>query len=238
MVLSISINLTPRYGILLDESVATDVHSVTVGAFRLYTMNQLLLASIPWFEAPMSAEQDLLASIFASDQAYPWQPNSPDGEAYLSRLESELGDDPVVDEAVTAGWNSVSALLATQWANTNTATVERLLTALKAEFEGRMPEAALATIAATAANLVQSSRPVAEQLVETVKAILPSWDTGDLVVLARPLAYSLRDGRGEILDLSLRSTPRAEWGSLTDVEKARLSLAIASVALNMAKEEN
>ena len=186
----------------------------------------------------MSAEQDLLASILASGQPYPWEPGSPDGEAYLSHLESELDDDPVVNEAITAGFNRFSALVGTRWASVDSSSAEPLLSALKIEFKGRMPEEALGTIATTAATLVQSGRPIAEQLVEIVKAILPSWDTGDLTVLARPLAYSLRDGRGEILDLTLRSTPQAEWESLSDIEKARLSLAIASVALTRAKEEH
>jgi hypothetical protein len=185
----------------------------------------------------MSAEQDFLASIFSSGQTYPWEPLSPDGEAYLDHLASELADDPGVDEAITSGWNTMASLLATQWANVGTSAVDRLLTALKAEFQGRLPEDVLGTIATAAANLVQSSRPVAEQLVETVKSALPHWDTGDLAVLARPMAYSLRDGRGEILDMTLRSAPLKEWDSLSDIEKARLSLAIASVALQKAKED-
>lgn len=201
-------------------------------------MNQPLHPSNLPFEAPMSAEQDLLASLFTSDQPYPWEPLSPDGEAYLNHLESQLEDDPVVDEAIATGWNRVSTLLETQWANVTVTATERLLNALKAEFQGRMPEDALGTIAAAAVNLVQSSRPMAEQLVETVKVILPGWDTGDLAVLARPLAYSLRDGRDEILDLTLRSAPRADWENLSEIEKARLSLAIASVALNRAQAEN
>jgi len=213
------------------------VHSSTVGAVRVYTMNQQLHQVAQSFEVPMSAEQDLLASIFASGQPYPWEPLSPDGEAHLNHLESQLDDDPEVDEVITAGWHRVSSLLETQWASVETATPERLLNALKARFQERMPDDALGTLAAAAARLVQSGRPMAEQLVETAKAILPDWETGDLVVMARPLAYSLRDGRGEVLDLTLRSIPQAQWESLSELEKARLSLAIASVALTMAKQE-
>ena len=54
-------------------------------------------------------------------------------------------------------------------------------------------------------------------------------------MLARPLAYSLRDGRGEILDLNLRAIPVADWDSLSDLEQARLSLTVASVALKVAQ---
>ena len=176
--------------------------------------------------------------FFASGQPYPWEPLSPDGEAHLNHLESQLDDDPEVDEVITAGWHRVSSLLETQWASVETATPERLLNALKARFQERMPDDALGTLAAAAARLVQSGRPMAEQLVETAKAILPDWETGDLVVMARPLAYSLRDGRGEVLDLTLRFHTPGPMGVLfRSLKKARLSLAIASVALTMAKEE-
>ena len=185
----------------------------------------------------MSAEQDLLSSILTSDQPYPWEPLGPDGEAYLNRLEAELDDDAVVNEATTAGWQQVSKLLDSRWDQVSATPTENLLTTLQAQFQGRIPESALASIAHAATSWTQSTRPVAEQLVETVKAILPNWDMGDLNVLARPLAYSLRDGRSEVLDLTLRSAPQAEWESLSEIEKARLSLAIASVALTIAKAE-
>jgi hypothetical protein len=209
-----------------------------VGAFRVYTMNQQLHPVDPSFEVPMSAEQDLLASIFASGQPYPWEPLSPDGEDYLNHVEAQLDGDPEVEDAIAAGWYRVSSLLETQWASAEATAPERLLSALKARFQERMPEDALGTLAAAAAKLVQSGRPLAEQLVETAQAILPGWDTGDLVVMARPLAYSLRDGQNDVLDVTLGSVPQVEWESLSDIEKARLGLAIASVALNLAKQED
>jgi hypothetical protein len=199
-------------------------------------MKQLFPSSALSFEAPMSAERDFLSSIFSSDQPYPWDSASPDREAYLDRLEAAL-DDPAVDAAIAAGWDRFSAQMETCWARVNDSTADTLLKTLRAEFQGRMPEDALGSIATAAAQLVQSGRPLAEQLVETVKTLLPSWEPGDLAVLARPLAYSLRDGQDEILDLTLRSVPQADWETLPELEKARLSLAIASVALNIAKQD-
>jgi hypothetical protein len=205
-------------------------------------MNQLSHPSNPSFDLPMSAERDLLSSLLSAEPPYPWEPLGPDGETYLDRLAAEF-DDPSIDEAITSGWDSFSAQIEAQWDNVNPASpnltvVDTLLNALKAQFHERMPEASLDSIAASAARLVQSGQPIAEQLVETVQAILPGWDRGDLTILARPLAYSLRDGRGEILDLTLRSAPQAEWATLSEIEKARLSLAIASVALDLARQNN
>jgi len=188
----------------------------------------------------MSAEADFLASLFAAESPYPWEPLSPEGDAYLQSLETELEADSKFeadfDKAIADGWNQTAALLAAQWESLGAAAPEPLLNDLKTQFQSRMPDDALGTIAAAAARWVKSGRPVAEQLVEVVQSLLPDWDTGDLTVLARPLAYSLRDGRGEVLDLTLGSAPQTDWNSLSEIEKARLSLAIASVALNKAKE--
>jgi hypothetical protein len=203
-------------------------------------MKQVFLPSDLSFNGPMSAEADFLASLFAADSPFPWEPLSLEGDAYLQGLETELDADPTFeadfDKAITDGWNQTSALLAAQWQSLGAVPPQSLLDALKAQFQSRMPDDALSTIAAAATQWVNSGRPVAEQLVEVVQTLLPDWDTGDLTVLARPLAYSLRDGRGEVLDITLRSAPQTDWNSLSKIEKARLSLAIASVALHKAKD--
>ena len=72
---------------------------------------------------------------------------------------------------------------------------------------------------------------------QCVDDVLPGWNADDLAVLARPLAYSLRDGRGEILELNLRAIPATDWDSLSTLEQARLTLTVASVALKVAQGE-
>jgi hypothetical protein len=183
----------------------------------------------------MSAEQDLLNIIFDPEPAYPWEPFSPEAETRLDALMAEFdGDD--VDAAIAAGWSAFSQQLDAQWASASPAT-SGVMATLTAQFQNRMPANLLQIIAAKAQGLVQEGRPMVDQLVACVNEVLPTWDATDLGVLARPMAYSLRDGRGEIVDLNLRALPEKDWESLSPVEQARLSLVVASVALQTAKED-
>ncbi|MBE9136984.1 hypothetical protein IQ254_07170 [Nodosilinea sp. LEGE 07088] len=204
-------------------------------------MNQPSHAPSP--DAAMTAEHDLLASILAAEAVYPWLPLSPEAESYLTGLEAELDaveDGSDVSAAITAGWQALSAQMTTQMAAYDTASalsqpaVASVLGQIS-QFQERIPGGLLQSLATSATTLARSGQPLIDQLVQCVSVVLPTWNADDLAVLARPLAYSLRDGRGEILDLNLRAISTAPWENLSDIEQARLTLAIASVALQTAQ---
>jgi hypothetical protein len=184
----------------------------------------------------MTAKQDLLASILTSDPAYPWQPLAPEAEGYLASLEAEFDAlaDNNLEAAIAAGWqileSQMMASLAAQQPAVETAILDQLR-----QFQARMPDGLLQRLSTAATSLARSGQPLIDQLVQCVNDVLPGWDAADLAVLARPLAYSLRDGRGEILELNLRAIPTGTWETLSDVEQARLTLTIASVALKTAE---
>jgi hypothetical protein len=184
----------------------------------------------------MTAKQDLLASILTSDPAYPWQPLAPEAEGYLASLEAEFDAlaDNNLEAAIAAGWqileSQMTASLAAQQPAVETAILDQLR-----QFQARMPDGLLQRLSTAATSLARSGQPLIDQLVQCVNDVLPGWDAADLAVLARPLAYSLRDGRGEILELNLRAIPTGAWETLSDVEQARLTLTIASVALKAAE---
>ncbi|MGB3200424.1 MAG: hypothetical protein WBA99_05955 [Nodosilinea sp.] len=196
----------------------------------------------------MAVEHDLLATILQSEPAYPWQPQDPEVEGYLTRLEAEfeaLADDDL-SPAIAAGWQTLAAQITTQMDEAQTAAQPRLdlgraiVTSVLEQlhqFQERLPAERLQQLAASATTLARSGQPLIDQLVQCVGDSLPSWNSDDLAVLARPLAYSLRDGRGEILELNLRAIPATDWDSLSDLEQARLTLTIASVALKAAKTD-
>jgi hypothetical protein len=191
----------------------------------------------------MAAEHDLLASILSPEPAYPWQPLAPEAEPYLRHLEAELEaeldglEDEPLTTTIAAGWQRFSTLLASQMAAPvfMEGSAAAVLGQLQ-QFQSRLPGPLLENLAATATRLAQSGQPLVAQLVDCVNAVLPAWNADDLAVLARPLAYSLRDGRGEILELNLRAIPATDWQALSDVEQARLTLAVASVALKAAQD--
>jgi hypothetical protein len=70
-----------------------------------------------------------------------------------------------------------------------------------------------------------------DQLVESVQTVLTDWETDDLQVMARPLAFSMRGGQEEVLEVLLQSVRQTDWEALSELEQARLSLAIARYAL-------
>jgi hypothetical protein len=186
----------------------------------------------------MATEHDLLASILSTEPTYPWQPLAPEAELYMASLEAELDmlEDEGMTAAIAAGWQNFEAHMTTQMP-----VPELLQTASRSvleqirQFQERVPNDLLQSLATSATTLTRSGQPLIDQLVQCVNAVLPAWNTDDLAVLARPLAYSLRDGRGEILELNLRAIPVTNWDSLSDLEQARLTLTIASVALNAAQ---
>ncbi|WP_052049810.1 hypothetical protein [Leptolyngbya sp. KIOST-1] len=194
-------------------------------------------------EPAMAAEHDLLTTILSPEPAYPWQPLDPEAEGYLANLEAEfeaLAEDDF-STAIAAGWQILSAQIATQMNATQAADLSSptaptsVLSQLR-PFEGRLPGELLQRLATAATALARSGQPLIDQLVQCANDILPGWNPDDLGVLARPLAYSLRDGRGEILELNLRAIPARAWDSLSELEQARLTLTIASVALKAAAE--
>lgn len=199
-------------------------------------------SSNPVSESAMAAEHDLLASILTSEPVYPWQPLAPEADEYLAHLEAEFDalDDGELSGAIASGWQTLTTQMAAQLGEQ--ASIPRVSTGAIAavvdhlgQFQGRLPGGLLQSLATTATGMVRSGQPLIEQLVQCVNVALPGWNANDLAVLARPLAYSLRDGRSEILELNLRAIPPSPWETLSDLEQARLALAIASVALKSAQ---
>ncbi|MFM6201130.1 MAG: hypothetical protein ACKPE1_18665, partial [Dolichospermum sp.] len=53
----------------------------------------------------------------------------------------------------------------------------------------------------------------------------------DLLVLARPFAYSMRSSEPDKLTSLIRDLENRDWCSLSEIEQAKISLAIANYAL-------
>lgn len=182
----------------------------------------------------MTAQSDLLANVVNPQSSYPWDVADPATDDYFAAIDESL-DDPAVEAAIAAGWQRFSVQLETLWGTSDSVT-EQITHRLMDQFQARMPADILAQIAAQAADLSRQGQALIDQLVVCASTILPTWDADDLAVLARPLAFALRDGQGEMLDLTLRTLPQTHWEALSEIEQARLTLAIATVALRTAAE--
>ena len=110
-----------------------------------------------------------------------------------------------------------------------------------------VPQEMLSFIALRASQLVKTSvqqveqasdlagglaRDLADQLIACTQSILPQWAEDDLRVFARPLVYAMRG------DIPKADVPEKDWASMTEIEQAKLTLAIAKYAMAQAQSED
>ncbi|MEM6434983.1 MAG: hypothetical protein AAF773_14200 [Cyanobacteria bacterium P01_D01_bin.115] len=172
-------------------------------------------------------EQELLHSLLNQEEAYPWNLYDPATPQYLEGLE-QASEATLLDEALDSKWQQVSQLAAQLWESPT----QSLLATLTQKFGARMPAHLLQTLAASTQVVASDSGALIDQLVTAAQSVLTGWDADDLNVMARPLAMAMRSGQEEILEVTLRSVRQTDWADLSEVEQARLSLAIARYALN------
>lgn len=187
-------------------------------------------------EQTLVAQLELLEAILLWDSPYPWNPAEPQTQKYLEALEMELMAQEeaaaVLAEEDAPGWlerlEELSRLV--NWDAMSSATAVR--ESLRRKF-GAVPLSWLEDIARKALELwqlpdrEQAKLSPTERLVYCVLPLFPNWAAEDLQVLARPFAYAMRGG-----ELALANIQIQNWQGLSEIEKARVSLAIAHYALN------
>ena len=176
--------------------------------------------------AQQQAELDLLHAVLSPAPSHPWDSYSQTTAAYLNQLEHNAVE--LVDDAdIESQWSQVSALAASLWAGADTP----LLAALTQKFGTRMPPSLLAQLASQAQSAANSGQALIDQLVTSAQAALTGWDVGDLQVMARPMALAMRSHDADPVEAVVQSIRPADWEALSEIEQARLSLAIARYAL-------
>jgi len=175
----------------------------------------------PLKEEMFSVEENPNAKV-----SYPWNPSDPRAEGFFAELEQGLAVDDWSEAELTtrasAFFNGVNQL----WSATT------LQESLAQRFSARIPQFLLATIAKRAQQVLSTSRSLADQLVQCAQELLPNLAEEDLYVLARPLAYAMRNGESRrAVEATLEKVRPLQWDELSEIEQARLSLAIARYAL-------
>ena len=184
-------------------------------------------------DALSAVQAELLETLLQPEEnVYPWNPAEPEAEAFFAELERGFAlSDWQEEEEIESRSQALFARLHQCWASPDLAAEEALRTSLSERFAAAMPQAWLEAIAHKAQQLFSTNLSLADQLVLCVKPLLPDWTDDDLLVLARPLAYAMR-GNSEQTNAGIPSTVRsAEWTELSQMEKVRLSLAVAHTAL-------
>jgi len=186
---------------------------------------------------------ELLEALLEPDDAtYPWNPADEESEAYFQELEQQFGMEDFLDEELTKRSPGFYKHLDTLWSdislpeihndNPQQLVVLNLQEILRNTFYACIPQELLNTIATKAAEIFSPQQLRGEQLVECVQTVLPSWGTEDLLVLARPFAYAMRSSESQNAASALKNLQNSEWTALSEVEKAKVTLAIASYAFN------
>lgn len=170
------------------------------------------------------AQMELLATIVQTDVAYPWNPAQLESESYLTALEQEFAlSDSFSDSDIAQKSQVLFAQLEQVWLTT------ALQKSLREKF-ARVPQDFLARIAQSVQNATVKYQSLADQMVECVLDILPQWAEEDLQVLARPLAYAMREVDSEGAELVMAT--KRPWAQLSEIEQARVSLAVARYAIS------
>ena len=175
-------------------------------------------------DSQTQAQMELLTTIVQTDVAYPWNPAQLESESYLSALEQEFAlSDSFSDSDIALKSQVLFSQLEQVWLTT------ALQKSLREKF-ARVPQDFLARIAQSVQNATVKYQSLADQMVECVLDILPQWAEEDLQVLARPLAYAMRDVDSEGGELVMAT--KRPWAQLSEIEQARVSLAVARYAIS------
>ncbi|MEH2379560.1 MAG: hypothetical protein V7K27_11865 [Nostoc sp.] len=200
---------------------------------------------------PSQVELEFLEALLEpEDGTYPWNPGDDESEAYFQELEEQFGMPDLVDEELMRRSPDFFNNLDTLWSDINStpdynqnlqqSVVLNLQETLRTTFSAYVPQELLNAIASKAAEIFAARQLISEQLVECVQTVLPTWGTEDLLVLARPFAYAMRSSESPNPASALTNLKNSEWTVLSEVEKAKVSLAIASYAftqLNKSQSE-
>ncbi|MBC7515999.1 MAG: hypothetical protein H7237_06175 [Alkalinema sp. FL-bin-369] len=160
--------------------------------------------------------------------SYPLNPA--DSQDWLAELSSnssssllEWLSDTELDERSTAFFRGMDQL----WA-------PDLVAALSRKFV-TVPQEMLSAIALRASQVaktsVEQASDLAGQLIACTQSILPQWAEDDLRVFARPLVYAMRG------DLPKTDVHEKNWALMSEIEQAKLTLAIAKYAMAQAKSD-
>ncbi|MEH1842629.1 MAG: hypothetical protein V7L20_28830 [Nostoc sp.] len=192
---------------------------------------------------PSQVDLELLEVLLEPDDAtYPWNPGDEESQAYFDELEEQFGMQDLLEEELTTRSQDFYSHLDTLWSgispesdnnhNPQQAQVLNLQKTLSNTFAACVPQALLNTIATKAAEILAARQSIGEQLVECVQTILPNWGTEDLLVLARPFAYAMRSSESQNAASALNNLQNNGWTALSEVDKAKVTLVIASYAFN------
>lgn len=179
-------------------------------------------------EALETLKTELLGVIVDENEAYPWNPEERETEAYFNELETEFALTDIWDEAeMTTHADHFFAEVNKQWSTQDTTPIK---TRLYDRFASRLPKHRLEQIIEAAQHTIEENiDQLQQQVVECVKPLWQGWTDAELYVFARPLVSAMRG-----------STPikQAPWEELSEIDQIRLSMIVAQEAIDELSQQS
>ncbi|NJK37419.1 MAG: hypothetical protein HC920_06435 [Oscillatoriales cyanobacterium SM2_3_0] len=152
----------------------------------------------------------------------------PEAEANLLNLETEFSTtDCLTDEEILEKSQALLSQVDQLWSGI------ALQKSLQQQFAGYMPQSLITQLVQKVIQVADTSVALADQLVQSVQAILPHWQEEDLQVIARPFAYAMRGNpTPEMVVVTRKSHQTKHWADLSEIEQARLGFKAAYTAFS------
>lgn len=179
------------------------------------------MSSEPSEQSAQALQQELLERLTLGDGGYPWNPSDPEADGYFEGLESQDSLSEVWTESELA--TRASQFFAIAQAQFIADPLDVVKSNLHRRFSDFVPAQQLAEILERAGAIADRNLPRIGQLIACVQPLWSTWSEEDLQVFARPLAMAMRGSD---------SVKQAPWDELTEIERIRLTLAVARAALN------
>jgi hypothetical protein len=179
-------------------------------------------------------ETDLISLLFAPGIApdhCPWNPSDADAESYYQAKEQIFSLDDWSTEELQQSSHSFFAKLNTCWSDE----APDVLALLSQKFAARIPQQWLEKVATAATKASAEKLAAIDQLVTCVQNLLPTWESEDLLVFARPYSYAMRsDPSAFNLDNLARSIA---WENLSATEQVKLTMMVSKYALEQLNQD-
>lgn len=189
-----------------------------------------------------TVELELLAALLQpEDETYPWDLADQESEPYFDQLEREFEYDDLLAEDLTRRSQDFYHNLDQIWDQVYHSKTDRdeqpskcIKAALYSAFSPSVPSSWLNAIAQKASEIINHvEQTTSEKLVECVQTLLPNLLIEDLFVLARRFEPSMRSNDQHKLAIIISNIESREWSDLSEIEQAKVSLAIADYALKV-----
>ena len=188
--------------------------------------------------APSNVDLEFIEALLEpEDAAYPWNLADESSEAYFHNLELQFGLQDFLDAELSTSADNFYQNLDTIWdqvavlKNNSSKNIVNYLQEVLQNAFSVIPGGLLTAIAQKTTEVSMLEQSASEKLVACVKALLPSWEVDDLLVLARPFAYAMRSSEPHTLTSLIRDFEERDWANLSEIEQAKITLAIADYAL-------